>query len=230
MAILSLLHVALRHVAMVVTLSMVVCMPNRQTVAAKNESENRTLLIDQSRLDDPMKIVGFTVNGTTLTPVPDFRTEDGVGVPGVSVQASDEAWLKNSFVQIQNVNRKAVDGVWITLDFPEASVGNFIQLGSSERRLFPSTEANAGPDKSALTLNQGQTLEVPLGANYEATKSVRDKQSPNGTSGAKVRIEMVFFSDGTAWTQGSFLRPDPNKPGKFIRICPSEFYAYSPRN
>jgi hypothetical protein len=128
------------------------------------------------------------------------------------------------------VNRKAVDGVWITLNFPESSVGNYIQLGSSERRLRPSAELNPDPDKSAFTLNQGQILEVPLGANYEATKSVRDKQDLNGTRISKVRIEMVFFSDGTAWTQGSFLRPDPNKPGKFIRICPSEFYAYKVGN
>jgi hypothetical protein len=202
----------------------------RFAVAAQSESEDRSFLIDQSNSGDPIKIVGFNVNDSTFTPVPDFKTENGVIFPGVSVQASDEAWLKNSSIEIQNVNRKKVDGVWITITFAESSVVNYIQLGSAKRRLRTSADTNPSPDKSAFTLNQGQTLKVPLGADYEATKSVRDKQNPNGTRVAKVRIEMVFFLDGTAWTQGSFLRPDPNKPGKFIRVCPSEFYAYKVGN
>jgi hypothetical protein len=39
------------------------------------------------------------VNGSTLIPVPNFRTENGVVFAGVSLQASDAAWLKTSSVQ-----------------------------------------------------------------------------------------------------------------------------------
>lgn len=197
----------------------------RFNVAAQSEFEDRLFLIDQSSQDDPIKIAAFRVNGSTLTPVPDFKTENGVSFPGVSVQASDEAWLKNSSIEIQNVNRKTIDGIWIAITFPESSVVNYIELGSAERRLRTSPDTHASPDRSAFTQNQWQTLKVPLAADYEATKSVRDRQNPNGTGVSKVRIEMVFFSNGTAWTPRSFLRPDPNKPGKFIRICPTEFYA-----
>ena len=230
MAFTSRVHSTLRQVAIVVTLSVVASHGDRAAVAAQTESLERAFLIDQTSPEDPLKIVGFAVNGKTLNPVPDFRTENGVVFPGASFIATDEAWLKTSSVQIQNVNKKTVDGIWITLNFPESGVANYIQIGSAERRLGRSPQGNPGDESSVVSLNQRQKLDVPLGANYEATRSLRAHLGLNATTVGKVRIEMVFFSDGTAWSQRAFLRPDPDRPGKFIRICPSEFYAYSPRN
>ena len=212
-------HRALRTLAVLATLSVVVFDGDQAIIAAQSESTERSFLIDDSGPNDPVRVMGFTVDGSTLVPVPNFKTENGVVFSGVAIQANDLQWLKTSLIQIQNTISKTVDGVWITLYFPESNVATYVQVGSAERRLRQTKGENPGPDKSPFSLAQGQKLDIPLGANYDATRSLRDRQSPNASTICRVRIEMVFFADGTAWTQGSFLRPDPDKPGKFIRMC-----------
>src|SRR4051812_43861670 len=101
-------HRALRALAVVATLSTVLFESEKTIVAAQSEV-TRTFLIDQSGLEDPVRIAGVTVNGSTLIPVPNFRTENGVFFAGVSLQANDAAWLKTSSVQIQNTIDKTVD-------------------------------------------------------------------------------------------------------------------------
>jgi hypothetical protein len=220
MALIPCVNRTLRQVVTVVaTLSMIVSHSDQATVAAQSESTEKSYLIAQTGTDNPMKILGFTVNGTILDLIPDFRTEDHVVFPGASIRASDETWLKTSSVQIQNVTGKTVDGIWITLEFPEIGVADYIQIGSAKRRLWPPTDGIPSDEKSVFALNQGQKLDISLGANYEGTKSLRDRQSPNETTVCEIRIEMVFFSDGTAWSQGAFLHPDPDRPGHFIRMC-----------
>jgi hypothetical protein len=92
-------HRALQALAIVATLSMLISQSEKTIVAAQSEVTERTFLIDRFGLDDPVRIMGITVNGSTLIPVPNFRTENGVVFAGVSLQASDAAWLKTSSVQ-----------------------------------------------------------------------------------------------------------------------------------
>jgi hypothetical protein len=135
--------------------------------------------------------------------------------------------LKTSSVQIKNLSQKTIDGVWITLQFPESSISNYIEIGSATTRLGHPSGKDAVEVSPAFRLGQGQMMDIPLGANYESTRPVRERQHPSETAVAKLRVEMVFFSDGTAWAQRAYLRPDPDHPSKFIRICAGDFYKYS---
>lgn len=54
---------------------------------------------------------------------------------------------------------------------------------------------------------------------YESLKTrVAAKRQLSAFSEVNYRIMTVFFEDGTQWTGGSMMRPDPNQAGKFIPI------------
>jgi hypothetical protein len=81
----------LRQMAIVTTLFMFASQSDRAASATQDKSLERSFLVDQSNSDDPVKIVGFTVNGSLIDTIRDFKTEGDIVYPVASVRATDEA-------------------------------------------------------------------------------------------------------------------------------------------
>ena len=147
-----------------------------RTIVAQDQSSERSFVMEDTRPNDPLQIVGFSINGTTLRPIPGFSTEGRMVNPGVSFQATEEAWLKTSFVVVRNVSKKTVSGIWITLLFPEfhddkGIIADHVQIGNvaaSEEHTISGRRIHE-TDNPSFTLLPGQTAEIHLGMNYDNT-------------------------------------------------------------
>jgi hypothetical protein len=195
----------------------------------------RSIAVDGTRPNDPLQIVGFKVDGKTVSPVANFMVEGRITRPGASFQATDEAWLRTSSVVVKNVSKRTVMGIWMTLFFPEINDGNatvtdHIQIGNvafSEMYTISGGRLH-DTDNPPFLLSPGQTAEIPIGTNYVNTKALREKTSPTTIPTiCLIRFSAVYFVDGMKWAPGVFARPDTDHPGQFIHIQPSEFYDYT---
>ncbi len=207
----------------------------------QDQVQERSFVVESTNSNDPVQIVGFRIGGSILSPTPGFKVEGRLSDPGVSFQATNEDWLEKASVIIRDVpnSKRTVMGIWISLFFPESYNGQvYVGTQLSVGHMSPPGMYDRNGRKIADTLDSpiavapGQTIEIPLGPKFEyltglfqiAGKRLSDMKE------CKVRIVAVYFTDGMKWGPGWFGRPDPDNPGRYIQIMPSEFYGYVPRN
>jgi hypothetical protein len=211
------------------------------SLGPQDQTPERSFVIEDTRPNDPLQIVGFRVNGVILSPVPGFSVVGRTVNPGVSFQATDQAWLKGSSIVVRNVanDSRTVIGIWLSLFFPESYNGNtYVGAQISVGHVHPAglytrdgREIQDTTDPQ-IALLPGQTMEIPLGPRFEHLMDLFEKNggAPSKMKVCKIRLSAAYFDDGTKWGPGWFGRPDPTNPGKYIQIMPSEFYGYRKRN
>lgn len=180
----------------------------------------RKFVLDSTFANDPVQIAGFRISGVTVGPNEVFS-------------ATDEDWLRYSTAIVKNRSNKEIVGVWITLSFPEikdgdATVVDFVQIGNtaSSEMYTPSGKRLHDNDNPIFSVGPGEKALIPLGANYENTKSLRLRANSSTTATiCRVRLNLVYFRNGMKWSPGIFARPDPDHPGHFLAISATEFYA-----
>jgi hypothetical protein len=189
-------------------------------VYSQNMVPLRVFTLDGVHNNDPIQVIGFRVAGQVIK-------------PGVPIQASEEEWLKSSNLVVKNVSDKEIIGIWINLFFPEVvdakgMTGDQVQIGnraSSEKFTRQGSPLHDN-DYPLFSLKPGQSYEIALGHNYEDTFSLRSRVNPIVIPRkCIVRFAAVYFRNGMKWSPGYFGRPDPSRPGEFITITPSEFWA-----
>lgn len=190
-----------------------------QPACAQYDPPLRTFVVDGVHSNDPVQIVGFRVNGRVVK-------------PGTQFQASEEDWLKDSTVIVKNVSPREVTGIWVNLFFPEidngaATAADQVQVGNraaSETKTRTGTPVHDN-DYPAFSLKPGQSYELSLGTNYEASEAHRQHLKPGVTAKrCMVRFAAAYFRNGMKWAPGYFAKPDLDRPGEFIRISPIEFW------
>jgi hypothetical protein len=183
----------------------------------------RRFVFEDQLSNDPIQLVGFRVGG------------EMVG-SGTVFQASNEAWLRDSFMIVKNVSKREAVHIVVFLFFPETGgskpmVGDQIAVGvpPPEGQYTHEGKKLNYPEHSDVSLLPGQTLEVPLGPHFAGYSALIRKTKPlEDLTVCHVRFVNVYFANGMKWSPNYFGRPDPDHVGQYIRILPSEFYEYHP--
>ena len=131
----------------------------------------------------------------------------------------DKDWLKDFTIEVKNKSDKAISYMRIELDFPEtASSGNIIAFPISYG-VRPSLRVR---DEKTEMVESGKNIKLTLNEKQFGTlKSfIEKRQSLDNISEISIRIVFVLFDDGTGWSAGTFVRPDPTNPKRFIPIDP----------
>ena len=81
-------------------------------------------------------------------------------------------------------------------------------------KLLGQTPAQGDP----IMVEPGDSAEITLPPNrYEGLKAFLGTKRPlSELTTANYRIVVVYFADGSAWSAGNYLQPDPANPGHFL--------------
>jgi hypothetical protein len=173
-------------------------------------------------------IVGFGGKQTEKKIVDDLYPPDtpvvvaAVKVSGRSIKLGegfddDDDWLSHLSLKLKNVSDKTVVFVALDFDFPETkATGNVmafpLQWGRNPRARVPFGESKRmRPQESsdlALSQDEYQRLE----------RFLVQRHSIGSIHRANIRITTIYFEDGSIWSNGSWVHPDPNNPNRLIPI------------
>jgi hypothetical protein len=132
----------------------------------------------------------------------------------------ESEWLKDLTIKFKNNSDRPIVYVSIALVFPETQppFGHVLKYGINPLIKLNHPDINIRQDQDPALLPVGGEASVKLSSNeFESLKRlVASKRPLSGFSEMNYRIMSVFFEDGTHWGGGSMLRPDPDRPGKFV--------------
>jgi hypothetical protein len=131
-------------------------------------------------------------------------------------------WLKGLTVNVENISGKNINFVSVLIvhardKTDEASsgapFGDFISYGVSP---FKRSSAPA----QVQVIPPGGSVELTLSerAYDENNIALKNLKYTKGVKRIELSVEEVGFEDGTAWSKGQFWRPDPSKPGQWLRL------------
>ncbi len=174
---------------------------------AQTENKNQKFLTKESFKNEPVEFVSIESDGQPVRPNEKFeRTGE---------------WLNGLTFKIRNVSGKPIVYLAIVLLFPET--------GRQEPPKVYFLKYGVNPLTASMRVNVRQTEEPRLLAPEDTAelrlspvkfKALREFMAQNwkieDLTEMNYRIGAVFFEDGTQWSAGSYLRPDPDAPGRFI--------------
>jgi hypothetical protein len=130
---------------------------------------------------------------------------------------NDKDWLKGFSITFKNKSDRTIVYFKVAMDFPETkSSGNILRfpLTYGVRGKSTNQDARAKPVKPEeffdLTLSDEK---------FESLKTIlARRQELDSLTKLDVFIEFILFDDGTAWSGGNFLVPDPADPNKHYPV------------
>jgi hypothetical protein len=159
-------------------------------------------------------------------------------MPDVPFEAGDD-WFKDVGIVIENLTTRRIVFVSGQLRFPEtgdATAENLavmarISAGQRPHRTPSSEGTGARPDDvpgPIISVEPGHQAMVPVVEKFERVKTMIEKKQPLSTVTTCVAgINTLLFDDGTEWmSPGLYFRPDPDMPGRHVRISQKEFDSY----
>jgi hypothetical protein len=129
-------------------------------------------------------------------------------------------WLKGVSIRVRNKSDRTIVYLQTGLAFFETQPSGSMMLFDAlryGRRPWVADDAN----KSALQLKPGAAIDLPItDQTYNSLKNflARENWNISDLHRATLRLTMVIFDDGTAWSLGSFRCPDPNRPGTYHSV------------
>jgi hypothetical protein len=129
-------------------------------------------------------------------------------------------WLKGVSLRVRNKSDRTIVYLQTGLFFFEPESGSDPMLFDAlryGRRPWVADDAN----RNALQLAPGATVDLPItDQTYNGLKNFLARKNWNISDlhKATLRLSMVIFDDGTAWSLGSFRCPDPNQPDAYHSI------------
>jgi hypothetical protein len=154
--------------------------------------------------NQPVEISNLDVKGKAI------RLNEKMGENG-------DDWLSNLSITVKNISDKTITCVEINLDFPETkTTGNMmsfpLKYGQNPQARIVTGQSESLPPNQNVTIDLSGKLSADL-------KDFIEKRHPlNSLKKVAIHVNQVCFEDGTIWSSGSFFRPDPNSPSKYIRI------------
>lgn len=134
---------------------------------------------------------------------------------GGKVSDGDD-WLQNLAFKLKNKANKQIVFVEIALDLPETitsgpQMAYIFRLGQN-----PVEKKHV---RAPLLLMPDDSLLVTVADEYDKLKAfVQDRHQITDINKAVLRLSFLGFSDGTAWSAGEMVRPDPNNSRRYIPI------------
>ena len=129
----------------------------------------------------------------------------------------DTDWLKDFKIKFKNKFNKNITFILFGIEFPETiSSGNIMSfpLSYGFHPVFSAKDEKVDPVKA------DETFELTLTEkNYQQLKSFIEKRHLlDDLSKVEIRLGFILFEDGTGWSTGKLVRPDPNNPQTFVPI------------
>ncbi len=165
----------------------------------KNEKEIKKFTFD----NEPVEIVTLGNNQKS------FKLDEKFN------QETD--WLKGFSLEFKNKSKKPITYLSIEVDFPETkSTGNIMSFPLS----YGLSPMRMGKKQDVKTIKSEETVKLELTERkFETLKSfIETRQLLDNLSRVDIRIVFVLFEDGTGWSSGHLVQPDPNNPKKFIPV------------
>jgi hypothetical protein len=196
-----------------------------QTIAGQTDQDSSQKLVEIEFMGRSDAVWIFTI-----------ATGDQQIEPGVPFQAGGD-WLKDMSILLRNRTDKTIDYVEIALRFPEAGNGRteptviyHIQLGQ-----IPAVDRFNGhgeplrddPARKPLGFAPGDSLAIHFGDYIAAIQSaVEQKISFAQITRCFIHRGTIFFDDGTRWTTAGYEAPNPDQPGRYVRL-PDDYFPGS---
>jgi hypothetical protein len=131
--------------------------------------------------------------------------------------AADPDWLSHTTVKIENVSGKSIVYLTLNLDFPESAATGYPMVFPFHLGKRPG--ATVQTSDAALDFTPGQILDIDLSSKYTLIENFLAKRQPiDSFHKMVIQIGFIVFDDGTAWQFGSFMKPDPQDPSRYIPI------------
>lgn len=139
--------------------------------------------------------------------------------------SDDDDWFKGLTVAVKNSSDKPVTYIGIEILFrrPEiqgqtAPAGWDLEYGDNPFRYKTGETIPLIRVKPVLP---GDAVVIHLSdSDFDQVKLfLKDAKYPSGINGIELRVTLIGFSDGTAWS-GRMLRRDPNSPGGWSPVEP----------
>jgi hypothetical protein len=166
--------------------------------SVSGQSEDRSLK-QESFANEPLRINRFTSAGRSI----------GLG----EKFSAPEDWLKTLSFDLTNLSDQSITHLELALEFPETGNTGQIMLYSAKFGDKTSTNAPvliAGSSSGSVVLSEKE---------YLALKRFVESRQPLSTiSQVIVRIQLVKFSDGSAWFAGNMYVPDKSSRNGMRRI------------
>ncbi|MGA9994506.1 MAG: hypothetical protein WBP93_03775 [Pyrinomonadaceae bacterium] len=174
-------------------------------LSAKPQQDGQTRLVAHVNPPDlPVEVLGIKVKGKNIKL--DEKFDD------------NEDWLNGLALKIKNISNKPVVYVGMYLDFPETkATGNIMSFPVSfgQNPLSPIISASAQrllPDEMAsISLDDKKFADLK---NF-----IERRHSISSIHKASIRITTIAFEGGAIWSNGSWMRSDPNNPHRLIPIA-----------
>lgn len=130
-------------------------------------------------------------------------------------------WLREAKFKLRNDSGKKIVHILFELEFPETqATGNVMTYQIAVGQRPGSIEASR---LAPLSLKPDQELTITIDENAYAglSRFVEGRQPLSTLSKAIVNIRFVAFDDDTGWSEGEYLRRNPNSPNRYFPIVKS---------
>lgn len=128
-----------------------------------------------------------------------------------------EDWLSRTSFILENTSLKPIVYIRVNVWFPETAKSGQIMVYPLIFGKRPGTRLMTETEE--MRLAPSEKLDVTLAAVYEKISSFISERQPIDTiSEIKLETSFIVFSDGTAWSVGTFMKADPNDPSRYIPI------------
>jgi hypothetical protein len=125
-------------------------------------------------------------------------------------------WLKKLSLKLKNSSAKTIVFAEIALDFPETETARGVM---SYRLRLGNNPASQNNFRAPLRLGPRETVTVSVEGEYEKLKQfLGDAHPVTAINDATVGLVFVAFDDGTGWSEGETVKPDPNNPRRYVNI------------
>jgi len=130
---------------------------------------------------------------------------------------ADDDWLNGLTLKFKNMSNKTISSIYLTLVLPDTEVNGNPQIG------FPIRYGAAppgAPQGIGAPIEPNQTTDITiteqtyniLKPNIESRISLKDLKQLH------IVLDLIIFTDDTAWSAGETMRRDPNNPRKWLPI------------
>lgn len=126
----------------------------------------------------------------------------------------DDDWFSSLTVEVENVSNQTIANIQIAIDFPRepgltrSPVRDILWYGSADLlRINPSQPP----------LRPGERTAIGLRGYIDLRKHLEKVGYSRNLKEFRLSIDSVLFPNGTMWSKGQIMVPDPNNPDRWIR-------------
>jgi len=205
---------------------------------AADATVSRTVQLEPSLPNDPVKIVKVMLDGVEVKPGVQGWPGDK---PGMPVHANDN-WLNHIAITLKNISTKGIVFCGVRVFSPDVGdgtpkhpiLGSESVIGQRPQHARYSRitgESLDDPSRNPILLEAGEEVTLPaisLGGFDEVKKTIETRQPLARITTVRLGLTTVYFGDGTKWDSNVYYRPDLSSPGKYLVISRQEFDSYRP--